>query len=310
MRRIAMSGFVWNETSGQAVFDLAREPLLVADTQGNILLANSAARGDEDLSVEDWGSATVFSALGTDAAGWGMSLAFGQGHTTEFDSTVSQALHRKFGNWQATPVSEDHFVVSFGQGAETDGQSALVIQALKLKSQYLSEAQKAQTDQLTGMANRRTFETALTEAMNQNRESGRVFSLIMIDVDKFKSINDTYGHMKGDEVLIGLAGIYKSSVRGDDSAHRIGGEEFAILLPSANRHTAEDVAERLRLRVESGPIADLPVTISLGIVTCEGGFWTQSTLIDAGDQALYASKKNGRNRWTHFADMPTGEQVA
>jgi len=152
---------------------------------------------------------------------------------------------------------------------------------------------QAHTDPLTGLANRRYMDSVVEEWFRQEKP----FAVLMMDLDHFKSVNDTYGHQKGDEVLVFLANIIREQKRESDLGCRFGGEEFTLLLPNTDREQARQVAERIRLRVEAGPPPiDRPVTLSLGISSCPHDARQPEQLFRQADDALYAAKQGGRNR--------------
>ena len=156
-------------------------------------------------------------------------------------------------------------------------------------------------DHLTGIANRRAFfEAAELELARRNRQL-REISLIMIDIDHFKRVNDTYGHPSGDAVLRQLATSLAATFRQVDVVARLGGEEFAVLLPSTDLQSAAAVADRLRRLVESQPaIADdgthIRYTISAGVAAMDETVSSLDALIERADRALYVAKNAGRNR--------------
>jgi diguanylate cyclase (GGDEF)-like protein len=157
----------------------------------------------------------------------------------------------------------------------------------------------ATTDYLTKALNRRAIEQYLQHEIGRFERSQIPFSLILIDVDKFKSINDNYGHNTGDIVLQHLVNTLKKSLRSQDLVSRWGGEEFLILLPNTNIDTASIIAERLRITVQSNPAGDelIYYTISLGVGTFETAYINSLNLFFiAIDQALYQAKTNGRNQ--------------
>ena len=171
--------------------------------------------------------------------------------------------------------------------------------ALALKNSWLlQQVQRlAETDGLTGLANRRTFETTLERELSRAARSGEPVTLVMVDVDHFKKLNDTYGHQVGDEVLEHVAQVLASACRDFDTAARYGGEEFAVILPACSSAESLVVAERLRESIASIETVT-SVTASAGVATFPAHAAGSEDLIKAADEALYESKRAGRNRVT------------
>jgi len=158
-------------------------------------------------------------------------------------------------------------------------------------------------DVKTGLYNHGFFLARLTEEVSRTRRNKYCSTIIVIDVDKFKNFNDSYGHLAGDKVLEYLAQVIKKGVRNDDIPSRFGGEEFTVLLPHTDQPTASNVAERLRANVADMKVPwDTPlpqVTISLGIYSFDHNSGVDvNTIIRRADDALYTSKQQGRNRCT------------
>lgn len=158
----------------------------------------------------------------------------------------------------------------------------------------------ASTDPLTGLKNRRHFQEQLQKHTEIAERTGAPFSLCIIDIDRFKSINDTYGHPVGDLVLTRLAQLLQEQSPGDAVVARFGGEEFVILLPGLDREQVAAAAERYRSATETTPLGDLRITISIGAATFSAEEKPELSLLQQADQALYFSKNNGRNRVTHY----------
>jgi diguanylate cyclase (GGDEF)-like protein len=162
-------------------------------------------------------------------------------------------------------------------------------------------------DGLTNLLNRRAFDDALERAVSQAARAGQPLSLLMIDLDHFKRLNDTYGHTVGDAALQGAAAEIQLQVRGGDLAARYGGEEFAIILPDTDGPAAFRMAERLRKALSNRVLKvgdeKIKVTGSCGVSATDLGYTTPSALIHSADEALYASKETGRNR-TSLAGAP------
>jgi len=156
----------------------------------------------------------------------------------------------------------------------------------------------AMTDELTRLPNRRHILVAAEIACDAAKRDGRIAAVIVLDIDRFKRINDTYGHAAGDAVLRNVAHACRSELRGGDQIGRIGGEEFLVVLPSATAQQAGEIAERLRLAVErldlSAVAPDLRATISLGVWLASE--YDSSAAIAAADSMLYRAKESGRNR--------------
>lgn len=155
-------------------------------------------------------------------------------------------------------------------------------------------------DPLTRLYNRRSYENAIESELARSQRYYSPLSLIMFDIDRFKNINDKYGHNTGDKVLIDLARLVKTSIRETDSVFRVGGEEFAIISPETTAETAFKLAEKVRNRVENYPFeAHEKITISLGIAEFYKDI-TKEDLYNHADHALYLAKNGGRNRTEFF----------
>ena len=188
--------------------------------------------------------------------------------------------------------------------------TAQLEQRVRDRTQALSEANAqlevlAMTDALTGLANRRHFGEQLAREATRAADKGKVISLLVLDIDHFKSINDRFGHPAGDAVLRQVALVLEEQVRGSDLLARVGGEEFAVLAVDTGNLEAAQLAERLRKAVEeTGPVAvghaAVEVTVSVGVVSrrIKAGELSRAPehLLAAADDALYRAKRNGRNR--------------
>lgn len=153
-------------------------------------------------------------------------------------------------------------------------------------------------DAMTGILNRRSTEQALSKALERRHKSNpNVLSLLLLDIDLFKSINDTYGHNIGDEVIVNVVKAAQSCLRDTDYMGRWGGEEFIIVLPDTPREAALRVADRVRVAVEQKVRNPRPVTVSLGCSEANGEMLGDlRTLVELADKALYEAKRSGRNR--------------
>jgi len=157
-------------------------------------------------------------------------------------------------------------------------------------------------DPLTGLHNRRFMQSNLTQLINASAVEATPFSLMILDIDHFKAVNDSWGHDAGDEVLKDFAGRIRRSIRGIDMACRSGGEEFVVLMPDTEPHVAAVVAERIRQKIERAPFPiyggkrSLDMTVSIGVSGYRSGQTTADALLKRADEALYRAKREGRNR--------------
>ena len=171
----------------------------------------------------------------------------------------------------------------------------------RLRASVKASIEMAITDPLTGLYNRRYLETHLNHLIEHYINRGKALSVVAVDVDFFKAINDTHGHDIGDKVLQELSLRLRANTRSVDLCCRVGGEEFIMVLPNTPTELSSRIAERLRRAVASksfdcGIVQPVPVTVSAGVATLQGSDDTLEKLLKRADQALYAAKREGRNR--------------
>ena len=172
----------------------------------------------------------------------------------------------------------------------------------RLRDNVQMSIEMAITDALTGLFNRRYMESHLATLVEQAASRGKPLTVMVVDIDYFKAINDSHGHDAGDDVLRDFALRIKRSIRGIDLACRYGGEEFVLVMPETDMAVAAMVAERLRRRIAAEPFAIqqgsrvVPVTISIGIAALRDKDDTAASVLKRADQALYRAKRDGRNR--------------
>ena len=163
---------------------------------------------------------------------------------------------------------------------------------------YLSAVRAAQKDPLTGINNRAAMDSALTREIEMARRHRTPLSLIVMDIDKFKSINDTYGHTTGDEIIKAFTKVVDGIIRKTDMLFRYGGEEFVVIMSNTGRDGSMLLAERIRRGIERMevlvPQRRSPVTVSLGVASLNGKE-DGKALFKRADQALYQAKASGRN---------------
>jgi diguanylate cyclase (GGDEF)-like protein len=190
------------------------------------------------------------------------------------------------------------------------GNASVAITRARL---YHRMEQLAITDGLTQLHNHKHFQEQLAKELERTKRYKRPVSLLMMDIDHFKSFNDTYGHPVGDLVLKQIAQCIRQAIRVNDIAARYGGEEFTVIMPDSAEEGAFVTAERIRRRVEQkiilSGVSQLRVTLSVGCASFPAQASGQQELIDNADKALYYSKETGRNRSTVFVKGMGGEKA-
>jgi two-component system, cell cycle response regulator len=188
----------------------------------------------------------------------------------------------------------DDYVTKPAQIGELMARIRAGLRIVELQKKLL---ELSHTDPLTSLRNRRAFDERLGAAFEQARRYDRPLSLAIVDIDHFKAINDTRGHDHGDAVLRSVASTISGRTRQADFAARVGGEEFAILLPETALFEALQFGEKLRAAIAAEPVVDQHVTVSIGIASFpHSNVPGTAELFRAADQALYRAKVNGRNR--------------
>ena len=165
----------------------------------------------------------------------------------------------------------------------------------------------SETDEMTGFKNKRSFRTSLSTEINVAMRYSRRFSIVMIDADNLKEINDRLGHSAGDAYIQSIASIIENNLRSSDIISRYGGDEFLVLMPETDIQNAKEAGEKVRLAIQNSSfdIAGKPVTstVSIGIAGYPVDSNNGDVLVDCADKALYESKRTGRNRVTLFSDL-------
>jgi two-component system cell cycle response regulator len=212
------------------------------------------------------------------------------------EDRFAKALEFGVNDYVVKPVDRDEL------HARTRGQIRRKRYEDELRSNYHRSLTAALTDDLTGLNNRRFLEAHFEEVVTMLAPAAKPVSLMLLDVDKFKDINDKFGHSVGDVVLQGVSGRMQTSLRGFDTAVRFGGEEFVVLMPNTPEAAALAAAERLCRTMNSkaisgsGDSGEVPVTVSIGLVTGVAGEAGLDELPHMADEALYEAKNAGRNR--------------
>jgi diguanylate cyclase (GGDEF)-like protein len=218
-------------------------------------------------------------------------------------------IHRAIREQRSFTSGEDYFLRRDGQAVPVrlsvapvpDGGAVVVFADITTLKQMQAELRhQADTDALTGLANRRAFFGALQLAGERTSRQGDRCAVLMLDLDHFKAVNDRYGHAVGDATLRCFADILRGLLRGADCAGRLGGEEFALLLPQTDLAGAQRLAERIRLAVADGcrvpQHPELRMTVSIGAAELRPEDPTPEAALARADAALYRAKQGGRNR--------------
>jgi two-component system cell cycle response regulator len=211
------------------------------------------------------------------------------------DERISRALELGVNDYVVRPVDSQELVARIRTQVRrkrfNDALRQSVVQTIEM----------AVTDGLTGLHNRRYLETHLDIMFERAVSRGRPLSYLIADIDKFKSINDAFGHDGGDDVLREFANLLRRQVRGADLVSRYGGEEFVVAMPDTDAELAAKVAERVRAAVAESSFnlpsgRNVPVTVSVGVATLQGRSDSIANLAKRADTALYEAKAAGRNR--------------
>ena len=301
-----------------AFVNAATDYLITLDLQGRVVFANRAFRNAFLDGAEPKG--LDFVSLVNEESGprlqEALAAADSGGRQLEVVHKAPDGrIHPVHYSLCRMDLEDLHLVGAVGRSKTADlellGEITQLNLELENKQSELAEAysrleQLAVTDQITGLYNRHYFFTIVQHFFEEARRYGQALICFMLDVDHFKSINDTYGHMFGDHVLKTIAERLKEATRRSDLLARYGGEEFILVAPNTDLATAQMLAERLRTSIEREPFTQgnttTKVTISIGLagteVIREGPF---EHLLDSADQALYTAKRTGRNRWVVFS---------
>jgi diguanylate cyclase (GGDEF)-like protein len=214
------------------------------------------------------------------------------------ENAVARALDAGADDFIVKPFNLDELRARIAVGCRVSSlHQALADKLRKLEAASEEISRLARTDELTGLHNRRSFNELFVLALSSARRHGQPLSLISIDLDHFKAVNDTYGHSVGDLVLKDFSALLQAMVREEDVAVRWGGEEFIILLSHTASGAATALAERIRHSFEQSPgrASSLMMTASFGVAQLQDGE-NENDLIKRADQALYDAKHGGRNR--------------
>jgi len=279
----------------QSIVDAVPTPLLMTDRDGlHLIRANAAARRFfGDAMVGDWRALERF-------LGWRdmtrLSLALDQdGRVSEFETRLA------FADGSRRDVLLEATLASV---LDTEVVLTVIVDISSRKEMEANLERLATTDALTGLPNRASFFSSASVEIKRALRYQRPLGVVMVDIDLFKRINDTFGHEAGDSVLRGFAVLCRSVMRDQDVVARLGGEEFGILLPESDRDSSMVLAERLRAGVERLRFDDMSISlsISVGVSRVLDGELVVDAALSRADRALYIAKRTGRNQVVYAED--------
>ena len=211
-----------------------------------------------------------------------------------------KAFELKASDYLVKPVDDSKLTECVARMKEHVFSKRKAAQADSLAERVTELEHDSNTDPMVGAYNRRFMDARLQIETERARRHQRALSCIMLDMDKFKSVNDNHGHATGDLVLVQLCDVIRETLRTEDTLARYGGEEFLVLLPETDSKAASQASERLRLKVQEFSFGEkdkpLELTVSLGTATL-GATETPYEMVERADQALYKAKNTGRNKW-------------
>ncbi|XOV78669.1 MAG: diguanylate cyclase [Aestuariibacter sp.] len=281
-----------------AIVESAYEGIIAVDHKMNLTFMNSAARSMFDYSMREAEKLTLNELIPDKHRhkhnDYVMRFRKSQERSRPMQTRMTVKGKRKGGEEFPLEISISKIVVNGKM------EFVGVIRDVSERSKLLEELTTAATiDHLTGLANKRLFEQEMQHQMTLNHRYKRGLALIVIDLDYFKLVNDSYGHSTGDEVLMRVASILKKEIRESDLAARWGGEEFALLLSETDIQGAVNLAEQLRQAIAAQKFnankQSFSVTASFGVVSSTGGDESSQCLFDRADALLYEAKNAGRN---------------
>ena len=293
IRRQSEEALAASEKRFRSLFEESKDAIVNTDKKGNFLMVNPAGRELFGLVDHEIGSINFLDLYVDPAMARRFSAAIAeQGYIREF----GVKLYGKDGKVMdcfmtvTAKLSEDGALVGF---------EGIIRDVTPYKKMEEELRRLATTDSLTGINNRRNFMELVQKEINRSNRYEHPFSLIMLDIDLFKKVNDTYGHSAGDQVLIEFCNTCLKELRESDIMGRLGGEEFAVAVLESEAAGAAILAERIRKAVAAKTVVfgswDIGFTVSLGVARMRPGFDLNS-LLEHADRALYQAKENGRNQ--------------
>ena len=284
-----------------AALECMEEALVVYDAGGCLVLCNPAFQSMYGYTSEEIGPGTHYRTLG--------EIDIRRGNVIVEDEEGEDYLQRKAEYRKAlkgsftVKLQDGRWIRTTDRAMPRGGFVSVHVDITELKEAQektrIAEDQ-ARTDSLTGLYNRRAFFDTAESIHKAASRFEQVYSIMMIDIDRFKKVNDNYGHLAGDKAVKGLAEAVKKAARGSDISGRLGGDEFAVIMPNTQARDARLFAERLQLLINGASLPidgiELKISASIGISEFRDGDDSIDQVISRADQALYRAKQLGRNR--------------
>jgi diguanylate cyclase (GGDEF)-like protein/PAS domain S-box-containing protein len=295
----------------RAVVEQTSEAIFLVDSETRrFVQANAAARGLFGYTMDELRGITLDD----------VTIANSEHTTSHLQSTTGSlrlSTERRYAckDGSVVPVEVTDSHITYG------GRDVLCVVARDITDRKRAETvlrELAMRDGLTGLYNRREMQRILKEAVERYQRFEESTALILLDLDHFKSVNDTYGHQVGDDVLRWASKVLLEMKRQGDKVARFGGEEMAIIMPGANIETAVELAERMRRALAAQPFEFaqgpegseekvlVPITVSLGVAVLNKHVESAQTLVEAADQALYEAKRSGRDCTRQYRTLSPG----
>ena len=291
--KTALEQYELSEQRYRALFDAAADAIMVISPQGTLLDLNKATCAHVNMAREDLVGKhmrTIFTASRQQFMAANIEEILEKGEPRTFEALLTSPD-------SPIPVEINAQLIEF------QGQPAVLGIARDITERKILQARleyQASTDPLTALNNRRHFLLKADQEFLRFKRYGTPFAMLMLDLDFFKSVNDTYGHQTGDALLREFARQMRVAFRHSDILGRIGGEEFSVLLLESSLHRGIEIAERLRRQVEKCPLRlnelAVPYTMSVGVTTAGGSDASLDVIMRRADAALYRAKRNGRNQ--------------
>jgi len=314
----------------RSAFDVLTEGLIMLDPSERIVLVNSAFEKKSGLSSKEligkniaflpWEMQSNESNLRTQKFPW--SVLFETKEVPPLSPIKLKTAHHETLTLEMNiaPITAPNEVI---KGAivtiddvteleKKNGELARILQRLEksqeeINRQNLELIELATRDPLTGLLNRRSLFEGIDNLLVEAQNQAGIVSCMMLDIDHFKSVNDTFGHAAGDVVIKAFADIIQKNIRDNDLVGRYGGEEFVVALPGLNEEEAAKIAQTIRLAIMAKSFkeidSDLKVTSSFGVASTLNNLWDSDKIVDLADQALYVAKTSGRNRVVCYSNI-------